>query len=293
MRSLRRQKAAATPSRTARRAGLTAARRTVRDADRALRRNRPGGRADRIRSRVRAGQDARRAARLARVTERRTHRPAARQMRRTQRRAAGRYVGGRALAGLLRRLRLHRAADRVRDGAEARRSARRQAARDRYADATRPPRQISPKVQRAPRAAPVLPRTFTDPKGGPAMGQNSNGQSTFSFRQHTEDMLQDAQSYDPDGAMDVLAFLEELPEALGNIGEVFKVLAEKSDSELPFDRQVGEALNEIHQALTGAVDKAEDASKTFRQVHEADIERHENPRNGQQAEAKWNVGNDG
>ncbi|MEU7579154.1 hypothetical protein AB0B50_16310 [Streptomyces sp. NPDC041068] len=362
VRALRKQKAAEAPTRSARRDGLTAARRNARDADRNQKRQaprqapgrgqaggkprtgqdrpkagqdkpgagiyrpgggawkgpggqgrrpagqRPGGqgrrpasgagrtrpdatRRDRIRDRARAAQDARRGARRERATEQRRTRPARREMRRELRRANRRCRGGRVVTRALRRVRLHRLADRLADRLRDRRAKRRAAARARYDDATRPERQVKDKVQRAPRTAPVIiPRTST-PKGGPTMGQGNSGPSTFSFKDHAEDMENDARAYDPNGALDVLAFLEELPEALQSVAEVFRILAEKSDSEMPFDPKVGESLNEIHGSLTSAVDKAEDAFKTFRQVQEADIDRHENPRNGPQSEAKWDIGN--
>lgn len=108
----------------------------------------------------------------------------------------------------------------------------------------------------------------------------------FLFDEAASEMEQAARSYDPDGMMHVLATIEGMPEALESIGNTFAILAEKSDSEFPLEQQVGEALNEVYRHLKMAADAAEDVGKVFRSVHEKDIERHEEPRTG---EEKWDT----
>ena len=111
------------------------------------------------------------------------------------------------------------------------------------------------------------------------------------FSESASEVESAAHSYDPEGAMHVLATIESLPAGLQSIANAFKVLAEKSDTELPLDPAVGEAINDVFDKLQQAIDVAESIPEIFRQKHEADIERIENPRNGAAAESLWDVGN--
>ncbi|GAA3828939.1 hypothetical protein ACFQ0G_22790 [Streptomyces chiangmaiensis] len=92
-----------------------------------------------------------------------------------------------------------------------------------------------------------------------------------------------------DDAMEILAMVEGLPAALTSVANVMKILAERSDSEFPLEKEVADGFNDIFGALMSAVAVAEDMGPLFRQVHEQDIARHEDPRNGHEAEKGWNV----
>ncbi|PAM97490.1 hypothetical protein CJI59_34170 [Streptomyces sp. Alain-F2R5] len=113
--------------------------------------------------------------------------------------------------------------------------------------------------------------------------------SGFKFEDHAIDMLAAANSYEPDGCMEILRMVEGLPAALESIAAVMKILAERSDSEFPLEKQVADGFNDIYGALHSAVAVAEDLGPLFRQVHAQDIARHEDPRNGTEAEKGWNV----
>ncbi|MFI2076241.1 hypothetical protein [Streptomyces triculaminicus] len=117
-------------------------------------------------------------------------------------------------------------------------------------------------------------------------GENVSG---FRFEEHTAEMEVAAGSYDPDGCMEILAMVENLPEALTSIANTMRVLAERSDSEFPLEKEVADGFEEIYKAVLTAVGTAEDLGPTFRRVHEHDIARHEDPRNGPEAEKGWNV----
>ncbi|MEU9291969.1 hypothetical protein AB0D57_47175 [Streptomyces sp. NPDC048275] len=65
--------------------------------------------------------------------------------------------------------------------------------------------------------------------------------------------------------------------------------AERADSEFPLEKEVADGFNDIFGALNSAVAVAEDMGPLFRQAHEHDIARHEDPRNGPEAEKGWNV----
>jgi hypothetical protein len=102
-------------------------------------------------------------------------------------------------------------------------------------------------------------------------------------------MEQAAGSNEPDGCMEILSMVENLPEALTSVASTMRVLAERSDSEFPLEKEVAGGFNDIFQALMAAVSAAEDLGPMFRQAHEQDIARHEDPRNGPEAEKGWNV----
>ncbi|MER5447787.1 hypothetical protein ABT065_19535 [Streptomyces sp. NPDC002764] len=113
--------------------------------------------------------------------------------------------------------------------------------------------------------------------------------SGFRFEEAADEMEQAANSYEPENAMEILAMVEGLPAALTSVANVMKVLAERSDSEFPLEKEVADGFNDIFGALMSAVAVAEDMGPLFRQAHEQDIARHEDPRNGTEAEKGWNV----
>ncbi|MGW6404232.1 hypothetical protein [Streptomyces sp. NPDC055134] len=113
--------------------------------------------------------------------------------------------------------------------------------------------------------------------------------SGFQFEEHAAEMEQAAQAYDPEDAMEILTMVESLPAALTSVANVMKTLAERADSEFPLEKEVADGFNDIFGALMSAVAVAEDMGPLFRQAHEHDIARHEDPRNGPEAEKGWNV----
>ncbi|MFJ3962043.1 hypothetical protein [Streptomyces sp. NPDC090036] len=113
--------------------------------------------------------------------------------------------------------------------------------------------------------------------------------SGFRFEEYAAEMEQAAQSYDPDGAMEILAMIEGLPQALASVANVMQILGERSDSEFPLEKAVAETFRDCFGAVMAAVSVAEEMGPIFRQQHEQDIARHEDPRNGTDAEKGWNV----
>ncbi|MEV7071660.1 hypothetical protein [Streptomyces sp. NPDC093990] len=113
--------------------------------------------------------------------------------------------------------------------------------------------------------------------------------SGFRFEEAAAEMEQAANQYDPENAMEILAMVEGLPAALTSVANVMKILAERSDSEFPLEKEVADGFNDIFGAVMSAVAVAEDMGPLFRQAHEQDIARHEDPRNGTEAEKGWNV----
>ncbi|WP_406383163.1 hypothetical protein OHU25_29050 [Streptomyces sp. NBC_00117] len=120
-------------------------------------------------------------------------------------------------------------------------------------------------------------------------GENVSINTGFNFEEHAMEMAAAANTYEPDGCMEILAMVEGLPGALTFVATVMKFLAERSDSEFPLEKAVADGFNDIYAALMSAVSSAEDMGPTFRKVHAQDIARHEDPRNGTEAEKGWNV----
>ncbi|MFR9794636.1 hypothetical protein ACL02U_01800 [Streptomyces sp. MS06] len=123
----------------------------------------------------------------------------------------------------------------------------------------------------------------------PEVSEGEQFVSGFRFAEAAEEMEQAANSYEPENAMEILAMVEGLPAALTSVANVMKILAERSDSEFPLEKEVADSFNDIFGALMSAVAVAEDMGPLFRQAHEQDIARHEDPRNGTEAEKGWNV----
>ncbi len=133
------------------------------------------------------------------------------------------------------------------------------------------------------RPAVTLP---TSTNGPVSEGEHVSG---FRFEEAASEMEQAATQYEPENAMEILAMVEGLPAALTAVANVMKILAERSDSEFPLEKEVADGFNDIFGALMSAVAVAEDMGPLFRQAHEQDIARHEDPRNGNEAEKGWNV----
>ncbi|MDX6763266.1 hypothetical protein SIN09_28635 [Streptomyces sp. F8] len=139
--------------------------------------------------------------------------------------------------------------------------------------------------ERAERPDAMTPAPPTD-EGAQLMDSSTSG---FRFEELAAEMEQAAQAYEPENAMEILAMVEGLPEALASIANIMRILAERSDSEFPLEKEVADGFADIYGALNSATAVAEDLGPVFRQAHEADIARHEDPRNGPDAEKGWNV----
>ncbi|MFE5511605.1 hypothetical protein ACFQ9J_13430 [Streptomyces sp. NPDC056529] len=327
VRALREQARAGSPSRAERRTGTSGARRQVADARRAAKQQArttaaaskgPVGRAVArgtgatgkakvaATDRLRKARDAAAAGKVAGQRSEVRKAPARKKARKALRRSAARFQGRRLLAAFLagalgliglvstplgrwlgwkwmqypgRRL-YARLMKQARAEREARDTAIReqQAADEQAADAAGEQEQIG---DTAERPAGTLP-TLTGSGEGVGM-------SGFNFEEQAAEMESAAQNYEPESAMEILAMVEGLPAALTSVANVMRILAERADNEFPLDKQVADGFNDIFGALMSAVAVAEDMSPLFRRAHEHDIARHEDPRNGPEAEKGWNV----
>ncbi|MFJ8440102.1 hypothetical protein [Kitasatospora griseola] len=113
--------------------------------------------------------------------------------------------------------------------------------------------------------------------------------ATFSLTSAADVLLQAATTFDPETMIEFGAFADELPVAYTTLQEVLRVLAEKAAEQLPLEPVVVEEISQGYQAMGRVVQALEEVGPTFRQAHSDDLERHESPRNGIEAERKWNV----
>ncbi|MGW1332904.1 hypothetical protein ACWD7B_01335 [Streptomyces rubiginosohelvolus] len=148
------------------------------------------------------------------------------------------------------------------------------------AEAAEQNEQISDTAERPVGPTPAAPTTTPDE------GEIVSG---FRFEEYAAEMETAAQQYDPENAMEILAMVEGLPAALTSVANVMQILAERADSEFPLEKPVADGFNDIFGAISAAVAVAEDMGMLFRQAHEHDIARFEDPRNGAEAEKGWNV----
>lgn len=140
---------------------------------------------------------------------------------------------------------------------------------------------VGDRAERSAGPTPAAPTTTSSSEG-----ENVSG---FRFEEYAAEMESAAGQYDPENAMEILAMVEGLPAALTSVANVMRVLAERADSEFPLEKDVADGFNDIFGAVMSAVAVAEDMGPLFRQSHEQDIARHEDPRNGPEAEKGWNV----
>ncbi|RZD59940.1 hypothetical protein C0Q59_17690 [Streptomyces albidoflavus] len=127
---------------------------------------------------------------------------------------------------------------------------------------------------------------------GPApagTGDTVSSTSGWKFEEAAAEMEAAAQAYQPDDCMEILAMVQGLPEALTSISNVMKILAERSDSEFPLEKEVADQFADLHGSLMGTVAVADDMENVFRTAHASDIARFEDPRNGYEAEKGWNI----
>ncbi|PBC77100.1 hypothetical protein BX265_1837 [Streptomyces sp. TLI_235] len=120
----------------------------------------------------------------------------------------------------------------------------------------------------------------------------SDQQSTvpaFSLSSAADVMLQAASTFDPEHMTEFGVLADDLPVAFATIQEVLRVLAEQGRESLPLDPVVSEEIAQGYQAMGRVVSALENVAPVFRQAHADDLERNENPRNGLEAERKWNV----
>ncbi|MER5865901.1 hypothetical protein [Kitasatospora sp. NPDC002040] len=122
-----------------------------------------------------------------------------------------------------------------------------------------------------------------------AMSDSESTVPAFSLSSAADVMLQAASTFDPEHMTEFSALADDLPVAFATLQEVLRVLTEKGAEQLPLHFLVAEQIGKGYQAMGNVVEELEHVASVFRIAHADDLERNENPRNGLDAERKWNV----
>jgi hypothetical protein len=102
----------------------------------------------------------------------------------------------------------------------------------------------------------------------------------------TEAVSESIGSWAPENALDLDAFLAGLPRLFEAVAASIARVAERLGSEFPVHPAVPEHLHEIAATVAGMGEFAGEAHAIHRTVHEAEMERIENPRPN---ERLWDV----
>lgn len=103
------------------------------------------------------------------------------------------------------------------------------------------------------------------------------------------EMARAAAAYQPQGMLQVGADFAGLKEALELVAESMRITVEHADASQPLHPQIVELMKNIHGLQLKAADLAGELQPAFRNLHQVDIARLENPRKGAQGEAMWDV----
>lgn len=112
---------------------------------------------------------------------------------------------------------------------------------------------------------------------------------SFPLRDVAGDFHASARQYDPKSMHEYAADMQELPDAILELADGLKAMTSSAHDRLALEPGVVAALAQVHEALRGCIGPAGDVYAAIRALHEADLARQENPRNGVEAEARWNV----
>ncbi|MFF0389620.1 hypothetical protein ACFYS8_13150 [Kitasatospora sp. NPDC004615] len=136
----------------------------------------------------------------------------------------------------------------------------------------------------------ALGKPTTEPKKETRVSTPLDGTNgTFSITSATDVILQAATTFEPEKMADFQTLIEELPDAYITLQDVLRVLAESAAEKLPVSPTVVEEIGTAYRAMNGVVAALQEVAPVYRKAHAEDLERHENPRNGLDAERKWNV----
>jgi hypothetical protein len=100
------------------------------------------------------------------------------------------------------------------------------------------------------------------------------------------EMSRAAAAYQPTGMLQVGADFAGLEEALRLHAEAMRTTVENADANQPLHPNIVELMRQIHSLQLKAADLASELQPAFRQLHDVDIARLENPRQG---ERMWDV----
>ncbi|MFJ7196115.1 MULTISPECIES: hypothetical protein [unclassified Streptomyces] len=141
-------------------------------------------------------------------------------------------------------------------------------------------------------------RRYEEPRPGEHMwnilerradGQGFDQRQPSQFVAVTQDVAHVYSRYEPGHMSQVAAEYEGIPDGIENIAAAINLLQVRSNDRYPVDKQIVDAIADVHQLLMSAASAAQELMPNFRRLHAPDISRHEAPRNGEESEAMWDV----
>jgi hypothetical protein len=151
------------------------------------------------------------------------------------------------------------------------------------------------KRRRKDRSAPAKPvvaatvRRPTQTPNSPSTGGIPMSGGGHHFVAPAMELARAAASYRPTGMLQVGADFAGLEQALRLHAEAMKITVENADATQPLDPNIIEIMRQVHGLQLKAAELASELQPAFRQLHDVDINRLENPRKGVNGERMWDV----
>ena len=137
----------------------------------------------------------------------------------------------------------------------------------------------------SPKARPAVPVPGTTAtriySGGTAM--------TFPLASTASEFRAAASQYHPKDMFEYEQHVKQLPDVLIDLAEGLKAMTARAQGQLALENGVVQSLAHVYAALRNCIPPAAEVHPTLRGLHKKDLDRRENPRNGLEAEAGWNV----
>jgi hypothetical protein len=102
----------------------------------------------------------------------------------------------------------------------------------------------------------------------------------------TEDTTSGFSNFKPVSARDMIDFFKELPDFWEALAGSLGSLSGRMSDEMPLHPALAESVREMAGTVAGLRDAADEMNSLFRTAHEKEIQRHEEPRPGEEA---WDV----
>ncbi|MFJ4926865.1 hypothetical protein [Streptomyces sp. NPDC088736] len=145
----------------------------------------------------------------------------------------------------------------------------------------------TPDTPNAPAVADTVRRPTGTTPASTAGGTMSGG--GHHFVAPAMELARAAAQYQPQGMLQVGKDFAGLEEALRLHAEAMKTTVENADASQPLHPNIVELMRQIHGLQLKAAELASELQPAFRQLHDVDIARLENPRKGIAGERMWDV----